>query len=164
MLYICYIWVPALQCQSAVFAWGHGRINSIYRQTYPHGIGGRWYCLRDWHMCGWRQETTMSHGHGIWTLTRLQHGLGWYGCMIFHRRGKLLFSLSHSQCFNGFIITRIIIHLRFLSHLPLDKMAAISQTTFSSAFSWMKSFIFRFKFYWNLFLMFQLTETQHWFT
>ena len=31
---------------------------------------------------------------------------------------------------------------RFKSHLPLDKMAAISQTTFADAFLWMKSFIF----------------------
>ena len=32
-----------------------------------------------------------------------------------------------------------------------DKMAAISQTTFSNAFSWMKRFIFRFEFHWSLF-------------
>ena len=76
MGYIWYcVWVSTLQCQSTtVFARGHGRINSTYRQSYPHGIGGRWYCLRDWHMFWWRQENTMSHGHGIWTLTRLQHG------------------------------------------------------------------------------------------
>ena len=29
-----------------------------------------------------------------------------------------------------------------LTHLPLDKMAAISQTTFLNAFSWMNSFVF----------------------
>ena len=33
-------------------------------------------------------------------------------------------------------------HMGFNLHLPLDKMAAISQTTFSNAFSWMKSFVF----------------------
>ena len=38
-----------------------------------------------------------------------------------------------------------------LTHLPLDKMAAISQTTFSNAFSWMKSFVFWLKFHWSLF-------------
>ena len=47
-----------------------------------------------------------------------------------------------------------------LTHLPLDKMAAISQTIFSGAFSWMKSFVFWLKFHWNLF---QLTISQHWF-
>ena len=50
-----------------------------------------------------------------------------------------------------------------LTHLPLDKMAAVSQTTFSSAFSWMKNLLFWFKFHWILFLMVQLTITQHWF-
>ena len=34
-----------------------------------------------------------------------------------------------------------------LSYLPLDKMAAISQAIFSNAFSWMKSFVFWFKFH-----------------
>ena len=32
-----------------------------------------------------------------------------------------------------------------LIHLPLDKMAAISQRIFSDAFSWMKSFVFSLK-------------------
>ena len=31
---------------------------------------------------------------------------------------------------------------RKFTHLPLDKMAAILQTIFSSAHSWMKSFVF----------------------
>ena len=39
-----------------------------------------------------------------------------------------------------------------LTHLPLDKMAAILQRIFSDAFSWMKSFVFWLKFHWSLFL------------
>ena len=50
-----------------------------------------------------------------------------------------------------------------LTRLPLDKMAIISQTTFSSAFSWMTNFVFWFKFNWSLFPIFQLTIRQHWF-
>ena len=50
-----------------------------------------------------------------------------------------------------------------LTHFPLHKMAAISQTTFSHAFSWIKSFVFWFKFHWSLFLRVQLTISQHWF-
>ena len=42
-------------------------------------------------------------------------------------------------------------------------MDAISQTTFSSAFSWMKMFEYRLKFHWSLFLRVQLTISQHWF-
>ena len=50
-----------------------------------------------------------------------------------------------------------------LTHWGWDKMDAISQTTFSSAFSWMKMFEFRLKFHWRLFLRIQLTIFQHWF-
>ena len=46
-----------------------------------------------------------------------------------------------------------------LTHLPLDIMAAFSQTIFSDAFSWMKSFVFWLKFPWCLFLRVQLTIT-----
>ena len=47
--------------------------------------------------------------------------------------------------------------------LTPKQMDAISQTTFSNAFSWMKMFEFRLKFHWSLFLRFQLTIFQHWF-
>ena len=49
-----------------------------------------------------------------------------------------------------------------LTHWDRDKIDAISQTTFSSAFSWMKMFEFRLKFHWSLFLRVQLTTFQHW--
>ena len=52
---------------------------------------------------------------------------------------------------------------QLLTHWGRDKMAAIFQTTFSHAFSWMKMNDIRLKFHWNLFLMFQLTIFQHWF-
>ena len=42
-------------------------------------------------------------------------------------------------------------------------MAAVSQTTSSSAFSWMKMFECRLEFQWSLFLRVQLTIFQHWF-
>ena len=48
-----------------------------------------------------------------------------------------------------------------LTHWGRDKMAAISQTTLSSAFSWMKMLEFRLKFHWSLFLRVQLTIFQH---
>ena len=50
-----------------------------------------------------------------------------------------------------------------ITHWGRDTMDAISQTTFSSAFSWMKMFEYRLKFHWNLFLSIQLTIFQHWF-
>ena len=50
-----------------------------------------------------------------------------------------------------------------LAHWGRGKMNAISQTTFWSAFYWMKMFEFRLKFHWSLFLRDQLTIFQHWF-
>ena len=49
-----------------------------------------------------------------------------------------------------------------LTHLPLDKMAAISQTMFSDAFPWMKICVLL-TFHWSLYIRVQLTITQHWF-
>ena len=60
---------------------------------------------------------------------------------------------NHQHCTTG----------QHLTHLPLDKMAAILQTTVWKAFSWMQSFIFQFKFLWSLFPRVQLTILQHWF-
>ena len=58
---------------------------------------------------------------------------------------------------------RIMAKIEWLTHWGRDKMDAISQTTFSSAFSWMKMFELRLKFHWSLFLRVQLTIFQHWF-
>ena len=41
--------------------------------------------------------------------------------------------------------------LNELTHWGRDKMDAISQTTLSNSFSWMKMLEFRLKFHWNLF-------------
>ena len=50
-----------------------------------------------------------------------------------------------------------------LTHWGRDKMAAIFQTTFSNAFSWVKMYEFRLRFHWSLFPRVQLTICQHWF-
>ena len=50
-----------------------------------------------------------------------------------------------------------------LTHWGRDKIAAVSQTTLSNAFSWTKMSEFRLKFHWSLFPRVQLTVFQHWF-
>ena len=50
-----------------------------------------------------------------------------------------------------------------LTHWGRDKIDAISQTTFSSAFCWMKMLEFRIEFHWSLFLRVQLTIFYDWF-
>ena len=47
-------------------------------------------------------------------------------------------------------------------HPPLDKMAAISQTIYLDAFSWMEIFVSWLKFHRGLFLTIQLKINQHW--
>ena len=47
-----------------------------------------------------------------------------------------------------------------LTHWGRDKIAAVSQTTLSNAFSWMKMLEFRLRFHWNLFLRMQSTIIQ----
>ena len=51
----------------------------------------------------------------------------------------------------------------YLTHWGRDKMAAISQTIISKAFSWMKMFEFWLRFHWIMFQRVQLTIFQHWF-
>ena len=76
------------------------------------------------------------------------------------------------KCFTHLIIT-IYIHVlmdfccdlcfnSYSINWGRDKMAAISQTTFWNAFSWMTVVIFWFKFNWNLFPMVQLLISDQW--
>ena len=58
-------------------------------------------------------------------------------------------------------ILRDILVLKELTHWGRDKMAAISQTTFSKAFLWMKMYKFRLRFHRGLFPRVQLTISQH---
>ena len=52
--------------------------------------------------------------------------------------------------------------VRALTHLDRAKMAAVSKTTLSNAFSWMKMLEFWLRIHWNLLLRFELTIFQHW--
>ena len=61
------------------------------------------------------------------------------------------------------MLVSLLLCLNELTHWGWDRMAANFLTTFSNAFSWMKTFEFRFKFHWILFLGVQLTIFQHWF-
>ena len=50
-----------------------------------------------------------------------------------------------------------------LAHWGWDKMAAISQMTFSDGFSWIRIYKLCFRFHRSLFLRFKLTIFHHWF-
>ena len=51
--------------------------------------------------------------------------------------------------------------IRILTHLLLEKIATISQTIFSNAFSRMKGLVYWFESHWPLFLRVQLRISQH---
>ena len=53
--------------------------------------------------------------------------------------------------------------LNVLTHWGRDKVDAISQTTVSDTFSWMKIFEFRLKLHWNLLPRVESIIFQHWF-
>ena len=50
-----------------------------------------------------------------------------------------------------------------ITHWGWNQMDAVSQTTVSNEFSWMKMYEFRLRFNWNFFLRVQSTIFQHWF-
>ena len=52
-------------------------------------------------------------------------------------------------------------HIHDLTHWGWNKIAALSQATFSDPFSWMKIYELHLKFHWDLFLRFKLTIFQH---
>ena len=81
----------------------------------------------------------------------------WYVYLLWFQSVVYVLSLSVYHCIQYCTI------LCMLTHWARDKMAAILQTTFSNAFSWMKIYEFRLIFHWILFLRVQLTISQHWF-
>ena len=61
------------------------------------------------------------------------------------------------------IVFSVLIQGPVLTHWGWDKMAAIFQTTFSNAFSWMKTYKLWLRFHWSLFPRVQLTWFHCWF-
>ena len=50
-----------------------------------------------------------------------------------------------------------------ITHIGRDNLVAISQTTYSNAFSWTEMCEFRWQFHWSLYMRVQFTIFQHWF-
>ena len=104
-----------------------------YSYLFPYGIGQYWYCCT---------------------------GLLMYSLLLLCLVPVFLCNSGnkHKKVFWIQCITRINAALTNNGTPP----PAISQTTLSNAFSWMKIFEFQLKFHWNLFLRVQLTIFQHW--
>ena len=94
------------------------------------------------------QEWLFSWECGQSTLLFWGRSPGWRRWVV--RRGKNYCNIWSLKTINE-------------THWSWDKMAEISQVTFSNAFSWMKMCEFRLIFHWSLFLTVKLTISQHWF-
>ena len=101
------------------------------------------------------------------TLTYYQCGFGSIGMRALYQE-IIMISVCKDDfeiiCWNFFRVSQGQKHKECNCRLThQDKMAAISSSIFSDAFSWMKCFVFWLKFYWSLFPRVQFTITQHWF-
>ena len=67
------------------------------------------------------------------------------------------------SCTRQLFVAKYVGISHLINTLRPRQMDAISQTTFSKAFSWIKMFEFRLKFHWSLFPRVQLTIFQQWF-
>ena len=104
------------------------------------------------------RDISISSQSGDLTIRNVaKDDAGLYDCKIKgHPRKTVLLKVSGKSMWCNNEMIR-------LSHWSRDKMAAIFQTTFSNAFSWIKMYEFRIRFHWNLFPGVQLTMFQNWF-
>ena len=73
--------------------------------------------------------------------------------IIFVMKPRVFWHLITGRCrVHGYCKQNNRCYVYLLTQLPLDQMAAILQTKFSNAFSWLKSFVSWFESHWSLFL------------
>ena len=125
-------------------------------KTWYHWLSGKlWYlqhnCVGD--TIAYHQASDFTCDMAAITA-EYRWGFEWTAWMIRQ-------SISHLMCAMGCLVCFKQTYV--LTHWGRDKMAAIFQTTFSNAFSWMKMFKFLLRFHWSLFPSVQLTIFQHWF-
>ena len=135
-------------------------VRGIHRSpvVYPHK--GQWRGALMFSLICTRTNKRLSKQSRRWWFETPLRPL-WHNCNAFCL--SVLRTLWHLVAELRFRWQPGVLKVSFLTHWGRDKMDAISQTTFSSAFSWMKMFEFRLKFHWSLFLMVQLTIFHHWF-
>ena len=145
--------------QQFVWSRGHGPFQSgtltPSQQCYIRGdimepVRGKLLATSQWML-----QTVNSSSPGPWFNIKMSS----YQYRKFHCGDKTVVRSSYLH--NGIFYIGKMASLYWFS--PLDKMAVISQTIFSDAFSWMKIFVFWLKFHWSLFLRVQLPINQQWF-
>ena len=112
-------------------------------------------CVRDLHLLGSLRWKCDSLGR-YWKSEKAcwLRGMNIFAAPFEAECGRVIISLGPNLMKWSSVI---------LTHWGRERMAAISQTTYSNAFLWMKIYEFRLKFHWSLFPRVQLTIFQHWF-
>ena len=157
----------------------HESFSAALLQNSPHLVKGSLCCI---------QSSYITH----WTLNKMLFSFKHFQMHFFYRKNSVydgnfrgLFpGVQLTKCYgsgNGLVLKgqQAIIILnqcwprpqspcglsrpQRVNTLRPRQMDAIWQTTFSSAFSWMKMFEFLLNFHWSLFLRVELTIFQHWF-
>ena len=117
----------------------------FFFSDHHHGAGISWV-LPQW--------VAFFHVHGQWDPQAQCKG-SYKSPDVWYSATSHTWRLTWSCIWYGFYSKTV------LTHWGRDKMADISQTTFSNAFSWMKIHQFRLILHWSLFLRVELTIFQH---
>ena len=111
--------------------------------------------------CTWWLLISIQKSVSVHVMTR------WHGDTSnntgFFRYQSVARSSQNGPVMHSIHVLLLSVRQNWLTHWGRDKIDAISQTTFSNAFSWMKMHEFRLRFHWSLFLRFELTIFQYWF-
>ena len=110
---------------------------------------------------------------GRWILKELENGffcLFWGGGLVSSTILPIKYVHGFMLCF-AVLVASVLVNPcdtltfthQWLNTLRRRQMDAISQTTFSNAFSWMRMNEFRLRFHWSLFPRVKLTKSHHWF-
>ena len=161
-----FVYVPNQRETSSPIGWVHS-----WNDPWPQ-LTARFYSIRVFIQTVWGSSFIINNMYKLWCVCiRLlctmicmkcqkycEKSAGWCNKSVLKlnmTKPRLILRIIH--CRPDWTSNNIISLCPVLTHLSLDKMADISQTTFSNEFSWMKSFVF-----WSLFLRVPLTIFQHW--
>ena len=120
--------------------------------TRPQWLNANIHTCSLWKGANFNSKWTTSTLEGIWILIYIKQIYTFLAKLAKLNHNNPVFSINLNWCFTqnhaGWVTPLLCHHNGLgsstLTHLPLDNMATISQTTFSNAFSWMNYFVFWF--------------------
>ena len=149
--------------------WHHRNATSILERIYHITVGLHCIYILTNPQMRWKINKK-NHPWCIAMYPQTYHSAHWWPSVVmmptlshWWQQRLLLWSTNQTHQRWHHINSYISVAARNLTHWGRDQIDAISQTTFSNAFSWMKMYEFRLRFHWSLFPRVQLTIFQLWF-